>query len=341
MTPARVQIQGGPAFDCAEGDNVLRAALRNGIGFPYECSSGGCGSCQFELLDGEVDALWDAAPGLTEAARKARRHLACQSAARSDVRIKVRTKPQYVPLTPPRRQSARFVKRLALTADMAEYTFESDGPANFLPGQYALIGFAGVQGDRAYSMSNVANDRNQWSFIIKRVPGGSGTEMVEQRLREGDRVSMDGPFGTAFFRRESPRDIVCIGGGSGLSPLKSILTAAVREVGLLRRSITLFYGARTPNDLCADRVLDDDAQMKTRVQLIAAVSDAAQSAGWDGKKGFVHEVVNEWLESGAAPAPAGTEFYFCGPPPMTDAVHRMLLLNWKVPAAQLHFDRFV
>jgi len=336
---ARVQIEGGASFRCDAGQNLLRAALREGLGFPYECNSGGCGNCHFELLEGELTELWEAAPGLTPPARAAGRRLACQSVVTGDCRIKVRLKPAFVSVKVAALRSARLVARKALTPDMAEYVFECEGAADFLPGQYALLSLPGVTGDRAYSMSNLPNPEGRWSFIIKRTPNGSGTTFLAERLREGDCISLDGPYGLAYLRPEAPRDLVCVGGGSGLSPLKSILAAAVREPALANRRIVLFYGGRTPSDICIDQLLDEDAAMRGRVEMIPAISDASSVASWGGERGFIHEVLQRWLDHGRRAVEH--EYYFCGPPPMTDAVQRLLMLDRRVPAAQLHFDRFL
>lgn len=340
MSDCRVRIARGPEFKVPQGDNLLRSALRQGLGFPYECLSGSCGSCQFELLSGSVDCSWNEAPGLSPEARAAARHLACQTQVLSDCEVKVRLKPQYVPPILPAARSVRYVGRRQLTADMAEYSFRSEQPAHFLPGQYAMLRLPGVAGDRAYSMSNLPNADGTWSFIIKRVPQGKGSNCVESNLAVGDVIGLDGPFGTAYLRPESDRDIVCVGGGSGLSPIKSILSAAVREPRLAQRNLWLFYGGRTPADICLDAMLDDDTAMKARVKVVPAISSSAGVPEWNGKTGFIHTVLDEALSGAAGINATDCEFYFCGPPMMTDAVQKLLAIEKRVPTQQLHFDRF-
>ncbi|MGQ0696897.1 MAG: 2Fe-2S iron-sulfur cluster-binding protein [Panacagrimonas sp.] len=338
-TDVQIQIEGAAVFRGEPGENLLRAALREGLGFPHECNSGGCGSCQFELLEGEVTELWEAAPGLSPSARSRGLRLACQCSVAGHCRIKVRLKTQFVPAKPAALRFARLVARTALTSDMAEYSFECDGAADFLPGQYALLRLPGVQGDRAYSMSNLPNAEGFWKFIIKRTPNGRGTAVLAENLKLGDGIELDGPYGLSYLRPKAPRDVVCIGGGSGLSPLKSILSAAVREPALADRRVHLFYGGRTPTDVCTEQLLDDDAALRGRVSVISAVSETADSVAWSGERGFIHEVLRRWLDNGRRAR--DHEYYFCGPPPMTDAVQRLLMLDLRVPAAQLHFDRFL
>lgn len=338
-TTAQIQIEGGAGFRCEPGQNLLRAALRAGLGFPHECNSGGCGSCQFELLEGEVTELWESAPGLSPRARGRGLRLACQSGVAGDCRIKVRFKPQFVPAKAAVHRPARLVSRKALTPDMAEYSFECEDEADFLPGQYALLRLPGVVGDRAYSMSNLPNAEGRWDFIIKRTPKGRCTSVLAESLRIGDRVELDGPYGLSYLRPQAPRDVVCVGGGSGLSPLKSILAAAAREPALAERRLHLFYGGRMPVDVCTDQLLDEDPLLRGRVEVIPAISDGAEALPWSGERGLIHEVLRRWLDVGRQAQ--DHEYYFCGPPPMTDAVQRLLMLDRRVPAAQLHFDRFL
>ena len=326
------------AYRCAADDTVLSAALRGGIGFPYECNSGGCGTCQFELLEGEVTESWPDAPGLSPRARARGKRLACQSVPASDCTIKVSLDQEMVPATVPQRQALAFLEARRLTADMSEFCFKSASAAEFLPGQFATISLPNVEGSRGYSMSNLPNASGEWNFVIKRVPGGKGTAVLFDSLKPGDRISVDAPYGNSYLRTGNGRDIVCIAGGSGLSPVLSILRGAVRAPELSDRRLLLFYGGRGPQDICVPQILGADPLVSGRVELHTAISDdnAPGANEWSGERGFVHELVRKTLGEEIP----RFDYYFCGPPPMTDAVHRMLLLDYKVPARQLHFDRF-
>jgi toluene monooxygenase electron transfer component len=334
----RIQISdGGPAFACAPGDTLLRAALRGGVGLPYECNSGGCGSCRFQLQDGEIEDLWPAAPGLPARSRDRGFRLACQSRPTSDCTIKVRAQlhPGLTPL--PQRRRVELLSRIELTSDMAEFTFRANEPAEFLAGQFALLSLPGVTGDRAYSMSNLPNSDGLWSFVVKRMPNGTGSTTLFDKLAPGSELMLDGPYGLAYLRKDSPRNIICIAGGSGLSPVLAILGAAARSENRQRR-LSLYYGGRRPADLCVPAVIERDAAMRGRVDCITAISDPSITEGWNGERGFIHEVVRRQLEADGNPA--ANDYYFCGPPAMTDAVQRMLL-ELQVPTSQTFYDRFV
>lgn len=337
----RVQLDGlAQSFPCAQDDTILRAALRNGIAFPYECNSGGCGSCMFELVSGQTENLWPLAPGLSATARVHGRQLACQSRPLADCIIRLRLKKNApAPQVWPSRRAARLVERVELTRDMAEFCFQADAAAEFIPGQYALLSLPGVTGDRAYSMSNLPNPKGLWRFIVKRVPNGRGTAALFDSMHVGDKIMLDGPYGLAHLRSDCSRDIVCIAGGSGISPVLSILSAAAGDTQRSSRKLTLFYGGRTPSDICATALLARDPGMQRRVECVTAVSDATVGAEWSGERGFIHDVVRRRLAD--TESARQHRYYFCGPPPMTDAVQKLLLLELRVPAAQLHFDRFL
>ena len=326
-----------PSFACEPGDGMLRAALRSGVGLPYECASGGCGVCRVQLIEGEVQDLWPQAPGLPQRQRERGFRLACQSRPLTNCTIRVRASLRSTGAPRPVRSVARLVGRSEVTADMTEFTFGTERAAEFVAGQFALLGLPDVPGDRAYSMSNLPNDEGLWRFVIKRLAAGRGSAALFDRLCLGDVVTLDGPYGVAHLRHESPRNIVGIAGGSGLSPMLSILSAAARQRQHERR-LSLFYGGRTPADLCVPAMIDRDPEMIGRVECVTAISDGTYSGEWNGERGFIHDVVRRRLEREGDPA--GNDYYFCGPPVMTEAVQRMLL-DLHVPTDQTFHDRFV
>ena len=324
-------------FTCEPGDVLLRAALRSGVNLPYECGSGGCGACSVQVLDGEVEELWPAAPGLSARQRSRGFKLACQLRPHSDCLLRVRRLSSGPVAARPLRQVARLIGKVALTADLTEFTFQGSDAAVFAPGQFALLRLPGVVGDRAYSMSNLPNEEGLWSFVVKRVPGGSGSAVLFDQLSEGSEVQLDAPYGQSYLRADSPRNIVCIAGGSGISPVLSILSAAA-QVKDDRRNLHLYYGGRRPSDLCVPAALERDPTMRQRVNCVTAISDLSCTEIWTGERGFIHEVVRRHLETQGNPE--GNDYYFCGPPAMTDAVQHMLM-ELKVPLTQAYYDRFM
>lgn len=321
-------------FAASEGDNLLRAGLRCGIGLPYECNAGGCGSCKFELVSGEVQELWPEAPGLNTKDRARGRRLACQCRAVSDCEIRIRPSESFLAARPPRLFTAEYVGSRDVTSDIREFRFRGPEPAEFSPGQYALVTLPGAGQPRAYSMSNQPNQQGEWDFMIRKVPGGKVSSLLFESLRTGDKVEIDGPLGFANWRHESPRNVVCIAGGSGIAPIVSIANAALRQ-GRDSNALWLFYGGRTPSDIPDfDLWLHDTSRVRTHAAVSALPSDERRS--WTGEQGFIHEVLGRTLTGDLA----ANEYYLAGPPPMIEVLVRMLMVDHKVPAQQIHYDRF-
>lgn len=315
--------------------SILRAALRAGIGFPYECSSGGCGSCRFRPISGEFVDLAENPGGLSERDKRKGVRLACQSSAIGDVSISVSTRREFVPKHSFARFEANLTQVRDLTSDMREFTFQGPTAAMFIPGQYALI--EGPEGmTRCYSMSNLPNNGGEWHFIIKRVAGGHFSNWLFG-LEVGESVTIDGPIGLAHVSETSQRDVICIAGGSGLAPIISIARALASEQDT-ERLIHVFYGGRTPADICGEDYLSGFACWGERLRFHSVVSDeeAAKAAGWSGEIGFVHNSVISRFGDRVR----DHEIYFAGPPPMATALQTALMIEMKVPFEQIHFDRF-
>lgn len=330
-----VRIAGGAEFRCSADDTLLRAGLRSGLGFPYECNAGSCGTCKVELVEGEVTSLRPDAPGLAERDRAKNRVLACQSRPVSDCAIKVRLRPENVPVHRPARFAATLEGVRDLTHDMREFSFRAQAGPGFLPGQYALFYLPGLEAPRTYSMSNVDDGSGTWQFIVRRVPGGTGTVTLFDKVAVGTTITLDGPYGLAYLRPECPRDLVLIGGGSGLAPMLSLARGAVLEPRLDARRIHVFYGARTRRDLCGLAELSRLPGFGSRIVFTPVLSHHDGVETWEGATGFVHEVARDFVGERWP----DFEYYFAGPPPMAEAVQRMLVEK-RVPFPQVHFDSF-
>lgn len=324
-------------FDCEADDTILRAALRAGHGFPYECNVGSCGNCKFELLEGVVTSKSEDASGLSDKDRQRNRYLGCQSRATSACRIKLRLNDNYQSTHRPQKLRGTLCEVQDLTHDMREFSFEMSAAQQFLPGQYALISIPGVKHQRAYSMSNVGDKDNRWQFQIKRVPAGQGSNALFSNFEIGQQFDFDGPYGMAYLRDEAPRDILCLAGGSGLAPMLSITRAAALHQTLGTRNIHFLYGGRAPRDICGEQQLRELPGFDQRIKYYPVISDLSDpaSADWAGHTGFVHDAALT-LFSGEL---ADYEIYFAGPPVMGEAV-QMMLYQQKVPQDQIHFDKF-
>ncbi len=329
------------SYECPEDDTVLRAALRQGLGFPYECNVGSCGNCLFEVVEGEVVHERADAPAWNERHKARNRYLGCQARTKGDLSIKVNLRDHYIPKHKPVRNAARLVGSEDITHDIREFRFEVSDPAPFLPGQYALLYVPGVTGARAYSMCNVADTDGGRSlhFQIKKVPDGACTAQLFDTLKSGDSIGIDGPYGMAYLREDAPRDVVCIAGGSGLSPMISIARGFAASDALKQHQLHFFYGGRRRRDICGEAILSTLAGFGSRIHYHPVISEAvdeSEATNWSGLTGFVHEAALQVIGEDKL---KDHEVYFAGPPLMAQAAHKMLF-HAKVPTTQIHFDQF-
>lgn len=335
----RITLSGTDSvITCADDDVILRAGLRAGMGLSYECNVGSCGMCKFELLDGEVEVLRTDTPGLSERDRKKGRMLACQCRPKADCTIKIRQESHCVPQALPSRQVVRLLETVDITHDIREFRFRAGRPAAFRAGQYAMLTVPGLGQERAYSLSNLPNEDGWWCFQIRKVPGGAGTSVLFDQLKQGDAVMLDGAYGLAYLREDVQRDVVCLAGGSGLAPMLSIARGWSALAKAPARRLDFFYGGRVPRDICGESMLRTLPEFGRSLQFHGVVStpDAAQAEQWPGHVGYVHEVMSAVLGD----ALREREVYLAGPPPMVQASLEMLQGPYGVPPERIHFDRF-
>jgi toluene monooxygenase electron transfer component len=173
--------------------------------------------------------------------------------------------------------------------------------------------------------------------MIRRTPEGKVSNALFE-LAPGSGIELDGPYGLAYLREDSKRDIVCVAGGSGIAPMVSILDGARDSDSVRHVGAWLFYGGRGPSDVPAiDRILAaHHFERGLEWHPVISVPALAEGGNWGGEVGFVHDLLPHKLPK---PLPE-YEFYFAGPPPMIEATVRLLVVGHKVPVTQLHYDRF-
>jgi toluene monooxygenase electron transfer component len=320
---------GGERFECAEGDTILRAALRTGLGMSYSCNVGSCGNCRFELIAGSVAHARADSPAWSERDLKRNRWLGCQAMPDGDCTIKFRADPAYVSTPRPGQRHAVLESATPITADITEFTLRIDGSDGFHPGQYALLSVPHIAGGRPYSMSNLPGT-GLWQFQIRRVRDGAFTGHLFDVAKPGDTIQVDGPYGTAYLDTACDRDLILMAGGSGLSPMVSIARGAAAAGMLEKKKLHFFYGCRTQADLFDAALLAD---LGANVYLTTALSDP--DPAWGGQTGFLHDVVGATFGDTLK----DHEIYFAGPAVMSTAIQKMAHAA-GTPMTQLHFDEF-
>jgi propane monooxygenase reductase subunit len=327
----------GVEMDVEEGETVLDAAFRQGISLAHGCKEGQCSSCKSLLIDGDIELLKHSTFALLESERDTGHILLCKTHAYSDVTIELLNFDEDLMCRsiPVKSYEAELTHIEHLTHDIRRLDIEISRPLKFWAGQYVDITLPGGTVTRSFSMANSPSEGRKLSFIIKKYPQGAFSAALDETLRPGDRLTAKGPYGTCFRREDRPGPMLLIGGGSGMSPLRSILMDHL-ESGE-QRPVRFFYGARNREDLFN---LDEFAAVKAKLpdfKFIPALSMADGDAGWSGERGFIHEVVARHLKSENF---AGEiDAYSCGPPPMIDAVLPVLQMAGVEPD-HIYFDKF-
>ena len=327
----------GVEMDVEEGETVLEAAFRQGIALMHGCKEGQCGSCKSRLIGGDIELLKYSTFALPDYERETEHVLLCRTHAYSDLEIELLNFDEELlsRAIPVKTYSATVIETKALTHDIRQLDIELDKPLRFWAGQYVDLALPAAGVTRSFSMSNAPGDDRRLSFIIKKYPDGAFSSLLDGALAPGEAVAVKGPYGTCSRRAGRSGAMVLVGGGSGMSPLWSILTDQARSGEL--RPVRFYYGARTKADLF---MLDEIAAIGRRIsdfQFIPALSHGAPDDGWEGETGLIHEVVQRDLRAGRL---ADAEDAFtCGPPPMIDAVLPVLRMS-SIEPEHIYFDKF-
>ena len=327
----------GIEMEVEEGETVLDAAFRQGISLMHGCKEGQCGSCKAKLIDGDIELLKYSTFALPDYESETGHVLLCRTHAFSEVSFDLLNFDEELlsRSIAVKDFTGRLTKISALTHDIRLLEIEIDKPLKFWAGQYVDLTLPGRSITRAFSMANAPGESTQLKFIIKKYANGAFSSLLDGELRIGDPIMAKGPYGSCFLRENRPGPMLLVGGGSGMSPLWSILSDYI-ESGE-QRPVRFFYGARTRADLFyLDELAAIAAKLKDFV-FIPALSHATAEDKWEGETGFVHEVVLRHLR---AEKLAGTiDAYACGPTPMIDAMLPVLQMNGVEPE-HIYFDKF-
>jgi propane monooxygenase reductase component len=327
----------GIEMEVEEGETVLDAAFRQGIALMHGCKEGQCSACKSKLIDGDIELLKYSTFALPEYESETGHILLCRTHAYSDVSIELLNfDEELLSRSIPVKSYAGTVTNVTpLTHDIRLLEVDLQSPMKFWAGQYVDLTIPGRGVTRAYSMANTPGEPQKFKFIIKKYADGAFSALLDGGLPPGTEISAKGPYGGCLRREGRNGAMILVGGGSGMSPLWSILNDHVQSGE--DRPVRFFYGARTKADLF---YLDEIAALGAKLndfKFIPALSDAAPGDEWTGEKGFVHEVVGRTLK---AEGMAGEmDAYSCGPPPMIDAVLPVLQMAGVEPT-RIYFDKF-
>ena len=327
----------GIEMDVEEGETVLDAAFRQGIALMHGCKEGQCSACKSKLVDGDIELLKYSTFALPEYESETGHILLCRTHAYSDLTIELLNfDEELLARSIPVKSFPGTVTGVTpLTHDIRLLDIELESPFRFWAGQYVDLTIPGRGVTRAYSMANTPSEQRKLQFIVKKYADGAFSSLLDGGLPAGTAISAKGPYGGCLRREGRSGAMILVGGGSGMSPLWSILNDHVQSGE--DRPVRFFYGARTRSDLF---YLDEIAAVGAKLRdfkFVPALSDAAPGDEWTGEKGFIHEVVARTLR--AEGLKGDMDAYSCGPPPMIDAVLPVLQVAGVEPS-RIYFDKF-
>ncbi|MDC8757374.1 CDP-6-deoxy-delta-3,4-glucoseen reductase [Janthinobacterium fluminis] len=323
----------GHQFSCDADETVLAAAIRAGVGLPYGCKNGACGSCKGKVVRGSVQHKAHQQRALTVDEEAAGMSLFCCATTSADLVIEAREvagSSDY----PIKKMPSRVTSIEKVAPDVVVLTLQL--PANerlqYRAGQY--IEFMLRDGKRrSYSMASAPDGEGPLTLHIRHMPGGLFTESVFNTMKERDILRFEGPLGTFFLREDSDKPIVLLASGTGFAPIKAIVEHMIHLKS--PRPMLLYWGGRRPQDLYMDALCRRWAAELPNFQYVPVVSDAQPDDQWQGRGGFVHRAVIDDL-----PDLSGHQVYACGAPVVVDSAKRDFVQLCKLPEEEFYADAF-
>jgi len=356
-----IEINGDPekTITAAAGDKLLQTLASNGVFLSSACGGGGtCAQCKCQVFDGGGSMLPTEESHFTKRDARDGWRLSCQVPVKQDMKIEVEDEvfgvKKWECTVESNPNVATFIKELTLklpegeTVDFraggyvqlecppyeinfSEFDIEEEYRGDWK--HFKFFDLKAVNKEtviRAYSMANYPEEQGVVKFNIRIATPPPRTEGINPgimssyvfNMKPGDKVTVYGPFGE-FFAKDTDAEMVFIGGGAGMAPMRSHIFDQLKRLKSSRK-ISFWYGARSLRELFYQDEYDALAAEFDNFSWNVAMSDPQPEDNWEGMTGFIHNVLlEEYLSKHSAPEDC--EFYMCGPPIMNQAVTNMLL----------------
>lgn len=346
------------------GSKLLTALADNGLFVSSACGGGGtCGQCKVKVHSGGGEILPTELGHITKREAAHGERLACQVSVKHDMNIEVEDSvfgvKKWLCTVKSNDNVATFIKELVLQLPEGEaINYRAGGyiqiecPAHVVEyknfdvaerfrddwDKYNLWKYVSTVKEpalRAYSMASYPEEKEIMLNVriatpppnVPDAPPGIMSSFIFN-LKPGDQVYVSGPYGE-FYAKDTDAEMVFIGGGAGMAPMRSHIFDQLRRLGS-KRKITFWYGARSKREMFYVEDFDMLARENPNFTWHCALSDPLPDDNWTGYTGFIHNVVYEQHLKNH-PAPEDCEFYMCGPPIMNSSVIKMLLDNGVEP----------
>jgi len=355
------------------GNTLLTALASKEIFLPSACGGGGtCAQCLCQVTDGGGEILPTETNHITRQKARENWRLACQLKVKQDLKIQVPDEifsiQKWECIVRSNINVATFIKELILELPAGEnLDFKAGGYIQIDIPKYQL-GYkefeidTDYRGDwdkfnmwkyqaindepiyRAYSMANHPAEGNIVMLNVRiaspppwapEAPPGIASSYIFN-LKPGDKVMISGPYGE-FFTKDTDREMVFIGGGAGMAPMRSHIFDLVKTKNS-NRKISFWYGARSFREMFYDDEFQKLQDNYSNFEYQVALSEPLPEDHWKGSVGFIHQVVYDELLKNHED-PTEIEYYMCGPPPMIDAIDKMLY-DLGVEEELIAYDKF-
>lgn len=324
----------GRCFEVDPGETMLSAGIRQGIGLPYGCKDGACGSCKCTKLEGTVVHGLHQSKALSPEEEASGLVLTCCGMPQSDVVLESRQVSQAGAF-PIRKMPARVssLERPSPDVMLVRLQLPANDPFVYHAGQYVeFILRDGAR--RSYSMANACHNGPGIELHIRHMPGGRFTDHVFRVMKEKEIQRLEGPFGSFYLREDSAKPMVLLASGTGFAPIKALIEHM--QFRGITRPATLYWGGRRPHDLYMDAWVRDRLTEMPNLAYVPVVSDATEQDAWAGRTGFVHRAVLEDL-----PDLSGYQVYACGAPVVVDSARLDYSELAGLPEEEFYADAFV
>lgn len=333
----QVSVQpSGRSFNVDKDETILAAGVRQGVGLPYGCKDGACGSCKCLKVSGDIHLGTYQSKALSDEELAKGMVLTCRATALSDVVLESRqvTSADAFPI---RKMPVRIASMEKMSPDVMRIMLQLPSTENvqYHAGQY--VEFLLRDGSRrAYSIANaphtLAAGVPMLELHIRHMPGGKFTDHVFGAMKEKEIQRIETPFGSFYLREDSDKPMVLLASGTGFAPIKALLEHMQHKN--IQRPARLYWGGRRPCDLYMNDWVMAQLTVMPNLQYIPVVSDALPEDNWTGRTGFVHAAVLQDI-----PDLSSHQVYACGAPVVIDAAQRDYLKH-GLPTEEFFADSF-
>jgi Na+-transporting NADH:ubiquinone oxidoreductase subunit F len=358
--PVTINVNGEKDIVVSAGGKLLNVLADNKLYVSSACGGGGtCAQCKVKIFEGGGDILETETGHINKREAREGTRLSCQVTVKQNMKIEVHDEvfgvKKWKCTVRSNHNVATFIKELVLelppgesvpfkaggfiqierppglSIDFKDFDVEAEYRGDW--DKFNLWQYKSVVQDettRAYSMANYPEEKGLIMLNVRiatpppkapKAPPGIMSSYIFD-LKPGDEVVISGPFGE-FFARDTKKEMIFVGGGAGMAPMRSHIFDLFRRIKTDRK-VTFWYGARSKREMFYVEDFDAIQAENPNFKWHVALSDSLPEDNWTGYKGFIHNVLfQEYLKN--HPNPEDCEYYLCGPPIMNESVINLLL----------------